>query len=257
MIHLFDGNNWVRRQIEVDTTGQTPRTIFYKFTNPEALTFFVWDAKDGIRARQGIFPDYKAKRPPLREDIYVGFDQVSNVLKHSAVIQVTIPGYEADDVIASMTRLYAGRGEEVRIFSNDRDFLQLMTEFQTLVTTEATIKEGVLLSDVRYHKTLVGDTSDCIPGIPGFGQAAWDKADKAELRRWVDDVVAYADPGPFPAGSKAAQTWASIPDHQLQLAKYWEIIGFLPVSDETIANNLIIGDRNYPAGDAYLRRFLQ
>jgi hypothetical protein len=258
MILLIDGNNYVRRLIETDTTGQTPRTIFFAMMNPEHRTFFAWDAEDGNTARRNIFPGYKSKRPPLTEDMYVGFDLVAEALKFSQAIQIKLKGYEADDIIATLARHYASQGEKVHINSTDRDFLQLVIEYPGLITTECGLKNGVQFEDVRLHKTLIGDTSDSIPGIPGFGQGAWDKIDdKTGIRLWFHNIELGIEPGEFVWGNKSANAWANDPANQAVLKTYWDIIGFIQIPHEVIAEHLVIGNGDYNAGDRFLLERLQ
>lgn len=258
MIHIVDANNYVRRLQEYSTDGQLPRSLFLKNLNPEVLTFYVWDDPlNGLKMRRNIFSGYKAKRQPLKEDVTVVFDLVKNVLKHSGVVQVQVPGYEADDVVARLAVHYVDQGEKVHIFSNDRDFLQICGRYPDQVTCEAPVKSGVLLSDIRYHKTLVGDPADSIPGMKGFGEAKWDPQNIPAIKSWLDSVVNGYEPEPFIWGGKACENWASEPENQAELVKYWTIIGFLPVTLDDILLNMQVGDKNYAAGDAYLREFLQ
>lgn len=260
MIHIYDGNNYVRRRIEIDPTGQTPRTIFADLMNRPEPAFFVWDAPDGNKARRKVFPDYKAKRPPLKEDIFVGFDQVKNVLKHSRATQISVSGYEADDVIAAMTRHFASKGEKVHIFSNDRDFHQLFAEYPDLVSSEGSLKQGVLFEDIRYHKTLVGDASDCIPGLKGFGEKSWPSEDperRAVLKAWLDAVVAREPLPSYEFFTKAQENWVADEDNLELLRSFWEIIGFLPMSGDLLAQNFEFGSFDYYAADTYLKAFMQ
>lgn len=256
MIHLFDGNNYTRALIEADATGEVPRSLFYKMMNPEARSVFVWDSLNGNKARRAIYSGYKAKRPDLTEDMYVGFDQIKTVLSHTHAIQIDMDGYEADDIIAALARHFGSKGEKVHIFSTDRDFLQLIAEYPNNITATSALKAGVLLSDIRYHKAIVGDTSDSIPGIKGFGDGAWEKADKPALKAWLDAVIAHQPPPHFDFG-KAQETWVADEDNLNLLRSYWQIIGFLPISEEEIVKNFLFGKPSYAAGDAYLKGLLQ
>jgi hypothetical protein len=257
MIHLLDGNNYVRRMIESDTSGQTPRTLLMNLSLTDVQTFMVWDSENGNAARRKVFEGYKSKRGPLKEDIYVGFNLVYDVLKFSRAIQIKVPGYEADDIIAALARHYAIRGQKVVIDSTDRDFLQLVAEFPTLVSTGSKPKDGVELTDIRYHKTLCGDTSDSIPGIPRFGDKSWADAPKGEIKAWLDTVVAGRSPEKFEWGAKSCQAWAAIPENQQILKSYWDIIGFLPMTQEQIAQHIEVGNGDFSAGDRYLQEHLQ
>lgn len=254
-ITIFDGNNFYRRKIEIDADGQTNRNILNDFRYRQETIFVVWDAPDGNKARRAIYPGYKSGRPESSDDLFVGIEQCQGMLMHTKAIQLAIPGFEADDIIAHLVRELAPKGEKMHIVSTDRDFLQLVNEFDN-VSADSALKTGVMLSDVRYHKTLVGDASDSIPGIKGFGAGAWDKADQPALKRWLDAVVAGAEPPAFEFG-KAQQTWLNDPANLQLLRDFWNIIGFLPIPEEQIAANIKVGTPNYAAGDAYLKELMQ
>ncbi len=257
MYLLTDANNYVRRKLETDVSGMTPRELLHEVTMANGPVIYVWDSENCLKARRAIFPGYKAKRKPASTDMFVGFDLVQSVLRHSKAVQLTIPGFEADDIIAQLTRQLASAGHRVLIKSTDRDFLQLVAEFPTLVNVDTHIKEGVLLEHIRHHKTLVGDPSDNIPGIPGFGAKAWEEADKAQLTRWLELVAHGLEAGPFPAGGKAAKTWADQPENRQTLANYWDIIGFLSIPEELIQKHLVVGDSDRAAADRILLEYMQ
>lgn len=256
MIRIYDGNNYTRRILETDPTGQAPRTIFNTLSSQMSeLAFYVWDALDGNTARRKIYPAYKSKRPELSGDVFANFDMVQSVLLHSPAIQVQLPGYEADDVIAALTRHYAAQGKKVHIHSTDRDFLQLSSEAPDLVSCDSALKEGVLLKYVRHHKTLVGDASDTIPGIAGFGAGAWDTCDQAAVAAWLEALVA-GEPLPSIEFKKAVSNWVSIPENRQLLIDYWNIIGFIPVSQEQIISRMAVGSFNIEAAETIFKKYM-
>lgn len=227
---IVDGNNHFRRLLE---TGQTIRGIYQQFYVSQDPTFVVWDGQGSLRARRRIFPDYKKKDKDLDTNIFVNFDQIREVLRHTPVIQIVVPNVEADDVIAALV----DQLKDVFIHSTDKDFLTLG------VPCLAKPIEGVPPENMRLYKTFVGDASDKIPGCPGFGKGAWDSMDPAQLHDWLHNGAEGVE---FPKRAK--------PDRE-QLLKYWEIIGFLPVSIRS--EHITVGRPDPAAAETYFQRWMQ
>lgn len=226
---IIDGNNFFRRMLE---TGQTIRGIFQNLYTATESTFVVWDGPGSLKARRAIFPGYKVKDKPVDSNIFVNFDQIRDVLNFAPVFQIRVPNVEADDVIATLVE---SLNHDVFIHSTDKDFLQLD------VPCSAKPIEGVPAELMRLYKTFVGDGSDKIPGCVGFGKGAWDAADPAELGAWLHHGHDYE----FPKRAK--------PDRE-QLLKYWEIIGFLPVT--ITADHLTTGVANLAAAEEYFKQWM-
>lgn len=249
-IRIYDGNNYVRRVLETDHTGLAPRTILNEVNTTDEVVIFVWDGAGANARRREIYSEYKRNRKPLKKDIYAGFDTVEEVLKFSKAIQVRVPGYEADDVIAALARHYATAGDIVSIYSNDADMLQLVAEFPNNVFTGARIKDHVPPHLIKYYKVTVGDSSDNIPGIPGFGEKAWNEVDKDLLSTFVDEVVAGVEPTTkleLPSRCKVD------PD---RLRDYWNIVSFLPVPFDLMSENMTVGTPNPQKADEYLKEWM-
>ena len=248
-IRIFDGNNYVRLVLETDHTGLAPRTILSEVNNTNDVVIFVWDGLGGNARRREIYPEYKRNRTAPKKDIYAGFDVVEEVLKHSKAIQVRVPGYEGDDVVAALTRHYAAQGDFVSIYSNDADMLQLAGEFPGHVFCGARIKPNVPPHLIKYYKVTVGDSSDNIPGIPGFGQKTWDTIDHTRLAQFIDEIVEGVEP----------TTKLDLPPRckvdPEQLRAFWKIVSFLPVPFDEMSKHMVVGTPNYPEADAYLKRF--
>lgn len=246
MFHIFDANNYVRRVLETDATGLAPRTILSTVNNTQGVVLFVWDGLGGNAKRREIYPAYKRGRPPMKKDIYAGFEMVEETLRHSAAIQIKVPGFEADDVIASLTRHYAKAGEEVAIYSTDMDYLQLSGEFPKRVFCGCNPKVPADL--VRYYKICFGDSSDNIGGIKGFGQKTWDETDKTVLKQWIDDIL---DKGDIADIGLPSRVKPSVDDIRV----FNQIINFLPVDFDLISEHMTVGKADYAAADAYLKRY--
>ena len=133
----------------------------------------------GPNFRHQKYPEYKANRPAMPEDLR---SQVELLRRAADVLQVPwleCRGYEADDIIATLARLVRRDGKEMIIISGDKDLAQLVGEGISLASPAhedqpmdpAAVKEKygvepVLLGDLL---ALAGDTSDNIPGVPGVG----------------------------------------------------------------------------------------
>lgn len=228
-IQIYDGNNFFRRILEV---GGDPRSIFNDFVGAvDEKRIVVWDGPHALKARRDIYPEYKANRTKPKTDIYVNFDMIREVLKHTYAIQVRVPGFEADDVIAELVK-----GEvDVHIHSNDRDFLALG------VPCDATPIPGVAAEDIRLYKTMVGDSSDNIPGCKGFGAKAWAEADPEGLRAWLFNGADYE----FPPRAKPVRE---------QLLVFWKIVGFLPV--DVKPEHITVGTPHWQAAQTYFDRWM-
>jgi 5'-3' exonuclease len=129
--------------------------------------------------RKQAFPAYKANRDPAPPSAHDQFERVKERLRRDGLLLWAAPGYEADDVIATATRVALERSLCVTIASNDKDLLQLVrdpvVDFVSTATgavkTEADVraKFGVpprLMGDLL---ALVGDRADGIEGVPGVG----------------------------------------------------------------------------------------
>ncbi len=128
--------------------------------------------------RSEIYPEYKANRPPPPEDLKEQFPLVEELVRgfHLAVLQKD--GFEADDIIATVTRAAKEAGLPVVIVSGDKDLMQLVGSKVTMLDTmkdkvwdaEAVEKKwGVPPSLLGDLLAIAGDSSDNIPGIPRVG----------------------------------------------------------------------------------------
>ena len=158
----------------------------------------------GRSFRADRFADYKATRRATPDDLRDQFPIVRETLNAFGIPTYEMEGYEADDLIGSLTRQAEMKEIESIIVSGDLDMLQLVTERTKLMTTRLGVQSTVIYDpqriDERYglrpaqmidFKALKGDSTDNIPGIPGVG-------DKTAARLLVDhgslDAI-YADLG--------------------------------------------------------------
>ncbi len=128
--------------------------------------------------RNDIYPDYKANRPEPPEDLIPQFALVRDATRACSVASVELAGYEADDLIATYTRLAREAGAEVTIVSSDKDLMQLVGDGvsmmdamknRTIGTDQVREKFGVGPDRVVDVQALAGDSVDNVPGVPGIG----------------------------------------------------------------------------------------
>jgi len=139
----------------------------------------VWDG--GLAAqRLALWPEYKAQRPPMPEKLVPQMAGLAAYLEAAGVAAWCQPGIEADDAIADLTRQAVEVGARVVIGSSDKDFMQLVSPrvellnpgdpMQTVLgTDQVRAKTGVSPGQMVDWLSLVGDTVDNIPGVPGIG----------------------------------------------------------------------------------------
>ncbi len=139
----------------------------------------VWDG--GLSAeRTARLPEYKAQRPEMPDDLKSQLDEIVSYLRAAGMASFCREGVEADDYIACLTRHATGVGMTVVIASSDKDFMQLVSarvgllnpnDKSETVWTDGQVraKAGVGPSQIVDWLSLMGDTVDNIPGVPGVG----------------------------------------------------------------------------------------
>ncbi len=149
--------------------------------------------------RNDIYADYKAHRPPPPEDLIPQFALVREATEALNVPAVELPGYEADDLIATYARQAADAGAEVTIVSSDKDLMQLVdgriTMFDAMknvrIGREQVIEKfGVGPERVIDVQALAGDSTDNVPGVPGIGVKT--AAQLVGEYGGLDDILSHA-----------------------------------------------------------------
>ncbi len=137
----------------------------------------------GPTFRHEEYREYKATRKPMPDDLRSQFPKVREVVAALRIPVLEMAGYEADDVIGTLTRQAEGRGIDSTVVTGDLDMLQIVSDRVRLMTTRqgvqntvyydpATIREryGLAPGQMVDFKALKGDSTDNIPGIPGVGE---------------------------------------------------------------------------------------
>ncbi len=172
--------------------------------------------------RHEMFEDYKGTRKGMPDELRSQVPIMKEVLKAMQVTVIECPGYEADDIIGTLSRKGEEAGMEVSVLSGDRDLLQLATDKvlikipktkggQTTVENyhaqEVQALYGVTPTEFIDMKGLMGDTSDNIPGVPGIGEktaskiiatyhtieAAYEHIDEIKPKKAMENLAAYYD----------------------------------------------------------------
>ena len=172
--------------------------------------YVAWINDAGTSFREARYPDYKSTREKLDEELQADFDRalerIRSLLAAFRVPLLTVPGYEADDVIGTLAAAAAGRGLQAVIVSGDKDFYQLIGPGVALLNPgrggPAAVEEtwvdesnagdrlGVPPSQVVDYLAMVGDSSDNVPGVKGIGEKGAQKL----LTEYgsLDEILAHA-----------------------------------------------------------------
>jgi len=172
--------------------------------------YVAWINDAGTSFREERYPDYKSTREKLDEELQADFDRalerIRSMLAAFRVPLLTVPGYEADDVIGTLATAAAERGVQAVIVSGDKDFYQLIGPGIALLNpgrggpaaveetwvdeSNANERLGVAPSQVADYLALVGDSSDNVPGVKGIG----DKGAQKLLQEYrdLDNILAHA-----------------------------------------------------------------
>jgi DNA polymerase-1 len=137
----------------------------------------VFDAK-GPTFRDDWYPDYKANRAPMPDDLVRQIAPIHEVVRLLGWPVIEVPGIEADDAIGTLARVGALAGHRVVVSTGDKDLAQLVDARVSLINTMTNekldiagviAKFGVPPSRIVDYLTLVGDTVDNVPGVDKVG----------------------------------------------------------------------------------------
>jgi len=197
-LYLIDGHALAYRTYFALTSGGTasarwltsdgePTAGVYGFTSvllrlleqerPDYLAV-VFDT--GKTFRDELFPDYKATREKMPDDLRVQIERIRNLVDVFNIPRAEMEGYEADDVLGSLGNWAVDQGLAVKIITGDKDLLQLVNDRITVSLPGKTLSDardyfrddvkesmGVWPEQVVDFKALIGDRSDNISGVYG------------------------------------------------------------------------------------------
>jgi DNA polymerase I len=191
-VYLVDGSAYIFRAFHAlppMTRGDgTPVNAVYGFAN--MLTKLVEDSEADFLAvifdtarktfRSDIYPEYKAHRPPAPDELIPQFELIREATRAYSLPCLELEGFEADDLIATYARHAVEQGFDVTIVSSDKDLMQLVgpgvrmmdpMKNKFIGPDEVVEKFGVTPDRVVDVQSLLGDSTDNVPGIKGIGEA--------------------------------------------------------------------------------------
>ncbi len=191
-LYLLDGSSYIYRAYygirERATAGGMPTNAIFGFTRmllglmqenrPDYLAV-VFDPPREETFRREIYPDYKANRDAMPEELATQIPYIKQILQALNIPSLEAPGFEADDLIATLARRHAAEDLQVTVVTGDKDLMQIVDDRIELLDTmkgkrsgpqEVIARFGVPPELVADVLGLAGDTSDNIPGVPGIGE---------------------------------------------------------------------------------------
>jgi len=150
--------------------------------------------------RDEVFPSYKANREPPPEDFPPQEKRILQIVEAAGVPVLSLPGYEADDIIATLVEQARGRDMDVYLVSKDKDLEQLLSDRVRMYdpNKDEVIDVARMMQEKGYGpqqavevQTLTGDTVDNVPGVKGIGP----KTAARLIARYgtADEVLRHAD----------------------------------------------------------------
>ena len=190
-LYLIDGSSYIYRAYfairHLSNSKGFATNAVLGFTNmllkvvrehaPDHLAV-VFDAK-GPTFRKELYPEYKANRTAMPEDLVPQIPYIKEVVRAFNMPAIEKPGYEADDIIATLAKKFAAEGLEITVVTGDKDLMQIVSERIRLLDTmkdkvsgleEVAERFGGTPDKVIEVQALAGDSSDNIPGVPGIGE---------------------------------------------------------------------------------------
>ena len=189
-IILVDGSSYLFRAFHAmppltNSKGQATGAIYGVINMTKKLIAeyqpdhmaMIFDAK-GKTFRNDLYAEYKANRPPMPDELRSQIAPIHEIIEALGIPLMVIPDVEADDVIGTLSHQAAEHDIPVLISTGDKDMAQLVNEHVTLINTMnnqlmdpsgVENKFGVRPEQIIDYLTLVGDTSDNIPGVPKVG----------------------------------------------------------------------------------------
>ena len=211
---LIDGSSYLYRAFhampDLRGPGNAPTGALHGMVNmlgwirdhiPAEHAVCVFDAK-GPTFRDEWYPEYKAHRPSMPDDLRTQIEPIHEVVKLLGWPVLEVPGIEADDAIGTLARVAVKSGHRVVVSTGDKDLAQLVNDQVSLINTMAKPPEvldvpgvlakfGVPPDRIIDYLTLIGDAVDNVPGVEKVGPKTAVKwlAEHGSL----DGIVAAAD----------------------------------------------------------------
>jgi DNA polymerase-1 len=152
------------------------KSLFKQYESDHTVVIF--DAK-GKTFRNDMYPEYKANRPPMPDDLRDQIAPLHKIIKAMGFPFISIEGVEADDVIGTLSHMATEAGRDVIVSTGDKDMAQLVNPHVSLINTMTnqfldvdgvTQKFGISPDLIIDYLALMGDKVDNIPGVAGVGE---------------------------------------------------------------------------------------
>ena len=159
----------------------TMLTKLYEEINPDYIAVAFDKGKQTFR--MDIYEDYKGTRQSAPDELRPQFSLIREVLESLGIIVIEEEGFEGDDIIGSLSKKWGSSDLQVHIITGDRDNLQLVDDYTSVFLTKKGITDMLHVTMANMEelygygpqmviemKSLMGDSSDNIPGVPGVGE---------------------------------------------------------------------------------------
>jgi len=190
-LFLIDGSSYIYRAYfairHLSNSKGLATNAVYGFVNmllkvareqqPDHLAV-VFDAR-GPTFRKELYPDYKANRAHMPDDLVPQVPLIKEVVRAFNMPAIEQEGFEADDIIATLAKRFAAEGLEVTVVTGDKDLMQIVSDRIRLLDTMKDKVSGLEEVAERFGggpekvievQALAGDSSDNVPGVPGIGE---------------------------------------------------------------------------------------
>jgi len=191
-LYLIDASGWIYRSYfairnMTNSQGESTNALFgfirsvmklIKDFNPQYVAS-VFDGPRNAIKREALYAQYKAHRTAMPQDLRYQIDWAHKFCDLMGIPQLNIPEAEADDVMGSVAKFAADQGISVFLCTSDKDFCQLVNDKILMLNTH---KDNLVINAQEVEKiygvpprqmidylAIIGDSSDNIPGLPGFG----------------------------------------------------------------------------------------
>jgi DNA polymerase I len=190
-LYLVDGSSYIYRAYyairHLSSPSGHPTNAIYGFIqmllkllkdhHPQHLAV-VFDV-GRITFRTGLYPEYKANRAAMPDDLRAQVGPIREVVRAFNIPALELAGYEADDIIGALAARHSASGGSVVVVTGDKDLMQIVSDRVTLLDTMKGKESGLAEVIERFGVGpdlvpdilgLAGDSSDNIPGVPGIGE---------------------------------------------------------------------------------------
>ncbi len=263
-LFLIDGNSLAYRAFfalpeSISTSDGKPTNAIFGFASMlvkiltdygQVPTVVVWDA--GMSGRKEISADYKAQRSSRPDLLKEQWPHLAPLVEAFGYTNISVEGFEADDVIATLVTQAKGRGVPVMVVTGDRDAYQLVGDGVRIMSTSRGITDtkiydrqavidryGIPPETIPDFLGLKGDTSDNIPGIPGIG----DKTAADLLQRFGDLETVLASVDEI-SGAKRKQNLVEHAEDARVSKRLATMVYDIPIELDVVAESTRAPDRS-------------